>query len=119
MAASLCRRGYYAASAQPLTTGQVIIINRGLASAIYPLLIFIMKYCLIFLLVILSGCYEPPDLPLPVALEYSGLIVIGQIEIPDPNGKYYIPEWDDPFFRLRYPTWDGKYRYMRQLVKSE
>ena len=78
-----------------------------------------MRYTLIFLLVILAGCYEPPDLPMLVAIEHTGPIVIdlgNLFDMPDPNNPYYIREWDDPWFRIRHRDW--KYRHMRQLVKG-
>jgi len=72
-------------------------------------------------LLALAGCYEPPDLPMPVAIEYTGPIVIdlgSLFDIPDPNNPYYIPEWDNPFHPIRMnPMY--QYRHYRQFVKSE
>jgi len=67
------------------------------------------------LLVVCFGCYEPPSLPKPVAMEPTALkIWILPPPMPDPNNPYYIEEWDNPYHRRPWPL-DG-YRYLRKLT---
>ena len=82
------------------------------------------KWLIVTLAVVFFGCseYEPqytgPPEPEPLGSLSNPIILIWPTpELPDPNGKYYIEEWDNPYHRM--PWWLDKYRFYRKLVVGD